>query len=66
MNITEVKKWAKAKDYEVKNKNGGYEYKHKDEKDFKFAEDIKNLVRCLFNKMTNNAYVEHQMNWEKL
>lgn len=65
MNITELKKWAKNHNFVVKNKNGGYEFKHNDEEEFGFAENAQKLSILIFNKITNDRFVEHQKNFKK-
>ena len=65
MNITELKKWAKSHDFTVKNKDGGYEFRKNDEEKYEFAENAQKLSILIFNRITNNRFVEHQNNFKK-
>lgn len=56
---TEIKKWAKERGLDPK-KTGG-EYKWEDNT----YNDINSLVTALFNKISNNKWVEHQKNYEE-
>lgn len=52
---TEIKKWAKDRGLEPKKiKGGGYEWEGQ------HYDDIKDLVTDLWNKITNNKWVEYQ------
>jgi len=60
MMIGEVKKWAKAKGYEVKNSNGGYSWRKDSEAETKWSCDVDNLVKDIFNHATDNKWLEYQ------
>jgi len=64
MNITELKKWAKSHNFTVKNKDGGYEIKHNETEVCDFAENAQKLAIIVFNKITDNKFVEHQRNFK--
>lgn len=57
---TEIKKWAAVHNMSPKKiKTGGYEYKEKT------YNDLDSLVTALWNKVSNNKWVEYQNNYEK-
>lgn len=56
---TEIKKWAKSNNLEPKKTGSEYIF---EEKTYK---DLDSLVTTLFNKITENKWVEHQNNYEK-
>lgn len=57
---TEIKKWAAVHNMSPKKiKTGGYEYEEKT------YNDLDSLVTALWNKVSNNKWVEYQNNYEK-
>jgi hypothetical protein len=58
---TEIKKWAEVHNLKPKKiKEGGYTW---EEQSYK---DLDSLVTALWNKVSNNKWVEHQNNYEKV
>lgn len=56
---TEIKKWAKEHGLEPKKiKEGGYQWEDKN------YTDIKELVTDLWNRITDNKWVEYQKNFK--
>lgn len=64
MIISEIKKWAKTKGYEViKDKEDGLYYWAKLDAGpdaSGVAKSVSKVATAIFNHMTNNEYVEHQ------
>ena len=57
---TEIKKWAKT--HGIEPKKSGSEY-HWESKTYS---DLDSLVTSIYNKITDNKWVEHQENYEKI
>ena len=62
MMISEIRKWAKEKGYEVKNnkENGGYNWRHSSEKEYRFSEDVNKLATDIFNHLTKDKWKPYQ------
>lgn len=67
MMITEVRKWAKEKGYEVKNskENGGYNWRHSSEDEYVFSKNVDTLATDIFNHLTKNKWKSYQENYTK-
>lgn len=64
-NITEIKSWAKNHGYTIKKKDDGYIWKN-DESEIEKPEHINQIVKTIFNKITENKFLEHQANYKPL
>lgn len=53
---TEIKKWAKERGLEPKKSGSEFFFENKT------FQDLNSLVTCLFNKITNDKWVEYQKN----
>ena len=64
--ISEIKKWAKSHEYEVKNckENGGYTWRHLNEKETSFAKDLDTLAKDIFNPLTKDKWKAHQEDFQ--
>lgn len=56
---TEIKKWAKSNGLEPKKTGGEYTWEGNT------YNDLDSLVFSLYNKLTNNKWLDHQKNYEK-
>ena len=67
MMITEVRKWAKEKGYEVKTskENGGYNWRHPSEEEYIFSKNVDDLATDIFNHLTKNKWKSYQENYTK-
>lgn len=67
MMISEVRRWAKSYDYEVKNckETGGYNWRHLTEKETRFAKDADTLAKDIFNHLTKDKWKTHQEDFLK-
>lgn len=61
--IGEIKKWAKSHGVTVKKQGEGYVWFDSEQKSDD-PEPLENVVMSIFNKVTNNKYVEHQKSYE--
>jgi hypothetical protein len=58
---TEIKKWAEVHNFKPKKiKEGGYTWEEQS------YPDLDSLVTALWNKVSNNKWVEYQNNYEKV
>jgi len=59
--VNEVKKWAKSHGFSVKKKDEGYVWFEENNKEIVSEPmEIGDLVTEVFNKITNNKFIEHQ------
>lgn len=67
MMISEIRKWAKSRDYEIKNckENGGYNWKHSTEKEYRFSKDVDTLATDIFNHLTKDKWKSYQESFQR-
>lgn len=60
--ISEIRKWAKDLNYEIKNNKdtGGYKWKHLSENDYYISKDADELATDIFNHLTKNRWKPYQ------
>lgn len=59
MNINEIKSWAKSKGFSVKKQDEGYVW-FGDGVEAGVPASIEEVTKAIFNRATNDKFVEHQ------
>ena len=67
MMISEIKRWAKSRGYEVKNckDKEGYNWKHESEQEYFFSENVDKLASDIFNHLTKDKWKSYQEEYRK-
>lgn len=63
-NVSEIKSWAKNHGFVVKKQADGYVWSNSDSSS-ENPESIDFVAISIFNKITNNKFLEHQKNYKK-
>jgi hypothetical protein len=59
--ISEIKRWAKSRNYDIKNfKGGGYNWKYCSDNEWHFSKDVESVATDIFNHLTKDKWKSYQ------